>query len=118
MRLLLKWLINALALLLVAYIIPGFDVASFSTALIFALVLGLFNLMLRPVLILLTLPITILTLGLFAFIVNGFVFWLAGRFVAGISIDGLITAVIAALLFAVAHFLGEHLLLPDKKEEE
>ena len=78
MRILLVWLINAVALLAVAYLMPSISVSSFWTALIAALVLGLVNAVIRPVLILLTLPASVLTLGLFILVLNGLLFWFAG----------------------------------------
>ena len=74
MKLLLVWLINAVALVAVAYLLPGIEVSNFVTALIAALVLGLVNAVIRPILILLTLPVTLLTLGLFIFVINGLMF--------------------------------------------
>ena len=78
MTLLLVWILNAVALLVVAYVLPGIVVASFGSALLAALVLGLINMLVKPVLILLTLPITVVTLGLFLLVLNALMFWLAG----------------------------------------
>src|SRR5690606_28268333 len=78
MELLLVWILNAVALLIVAYLLPGINVASFGSALIAALVLGLLNTLVKPLLVLLTLPITIVTLGLFLLVLNALVFWFAG----------------------------------------
>jgi putative membrane protein len=83
MRLLLIWLINAVALLALKYIMPSITVDSFVTALIVAVVLGLINTLIRPLFVLLTLPVTILTLGLFLFVINGLLFWAVGSFVPG-----------------------------------
>jgi putative membrane protein len=77
MKLLAKWLLNAAALLAVAHLYTGVEVRSFSAALIAALVIGLFNAVLRPILVLLTLPVTIVTLGLFLFVINALLFWAA-----------------------------------------
>ena len=79
-NLLIKWLINAAALLVVAYAIPGIVVSGFFTALLLALALGFLNIFIRPILFILTLPITLLTFGLFSLIINGFLFWFAARF--------------------------------------
>ena len=76
MSVLLTWLINALALLIITYLVPSIHIRSFGTALIVAIVLGLINTFLRPLLVLLTLPVTILTLGLFILVVNALCFWL------------------------------------------
>ncbi|MGA0584730.1 MAG: phage holin family protein, partial [Castellaniella sp.] len=83
MMLLLVWILNAVALLVVAYILPGITVASFGSALIAALVLGLLNAVVKPLLILLTLPLTIVTLGLFLLVLNALVFWFAGSILKG-----------------------------------
>ena len=83
MKLLLVWLINAVALMAVAYLLPGIEVSSFIVALVAALVLGLVNAVIRPLLILLTLPATLLTLGLFIFVINGLLFWFVGSFITG-----------------------------------
>ena len=79
MKLLLVWLLNALALLAVAYFVPNIHVAGFSTALVAALVIGLVNVLIKPILVLLTLPITILTLGLFILVINGALFYAVGH---------------------------------------
>ena len=73
---LLLWILNAVALLIVAYLLPGIVVTGFGSALIAAVVLGLLNMLVKPVLILLTLPVTIVTLGLFLFVINALVFWI------------------------------------------
>ena len=78
MALILVWILNAVALLAVAYLLPGITVASFGSALIAALVLGLVNMLVKPVLVLLTLPITIVTLGLFLIVINALLFWFVG----------------------------------------
>lgn len=101
MRLLLIWLCNALALLAVAYLLPGVHVDGFSAALIAALVLGLINTLIRPLLILLTLPVTVLTLGLFILVINGLLFWFAGSVLKGFEVGGFWVAVIGALLYSI-----------------
>jgi putative membrane protein len=87
-RLLLVWLINALALLALPYVFPWVKVDSFGAALIAALALGLINTLIRPLLILLTLPVTVVTLGLFIFVINGLLFWWVGSFVDGFHVSG------------------------------
>jgi putative membrane protein len=77
MNLILRWFINALVILLIAEIVPGITISSFWTALIVAIILGIINVTLKPILLLLTLPITILTLGLFTLIINALMLWLA-----------------------------------------
>jgi putative membrane protein len=101
MRLVLVWMCNALALLAVAYLLPGVRVEGFANALIAALVLGLINTLVRPLLIILTLPVTILTLGLFIFVINGLLFWLAGSVLRGFQVDGFTSALVGALLYSI-----------------
>jgi putative membrane protein len=101
MRILLGWAINAGVLLLLPYILPAVQVKSFGTALLVALVLGLLNTIVRPVLVVLTLPITVLTLGLFIFVINGLMFWLVSRMFDGFSVAGFWWAVIAALIYSL-----------------
>ncbi len=88
MKLLLRWLISAAALMLIAYYIPGIAVANFYAALVAALILGLINALIRPFLILLTLPINILTLGLFTLVINALMFWMASSVVKGFFVAG------------------------------
>ncbi len=99
--LLLVWILNAVALLIVAYILPGITVASFGSALIAALVLGLLNTVIKPLLILLTLPLTIITLGLFLLVLNALVFWFAGSVLKGFQVDGFWWAVIGAIVYSI-----------------
>jgi putative membrane protein len=101
MKILLGWAINALALLALPYLLTGVHVKSFWTALVFALVLGLLNALVRPLLVLLTLPITILTLGLFLVVVNGLLFWLADAFVPGFEVAGFWWAVAGAVVYSI-----------------
>ncbi|NBX21993.1 MAG: phage holin family protein, partial [Betaproteobacteria bacterium] len=77
MKLLSKWLLSAMALLAVAHLYSGVEVQSFGSAMIAAVVIGLFNTLLRPVLVILTLPVTLITLGLFLFVINALMFWWA-----------------------------------------
>lgn len=95
------WILNAVALLAVAYILPGIAVASFGSALIAALVLGLLNTLVKPVLVLLTLPITFVTLGLFLLVLNALLFWFAGSVLKGFRVDGFWWAVIGAIAYSV-----------------
>ena len=88
LRLIVVWLISALALLTVAYLMPGIVVANFTAALVAAGVLGLGNAVVRPILILLTLPATLLTLGLFIFVINGLLFWMVGSWLQGFTVSG------------------------------
>ncbi|MEK7579507.1 MAG: phage holin family protein [Patescibacteria group bacterium] len=112
MRLILKLIITALAILLVAYLVPGVTVASFWTALFVALILGLLNLTLKPILIILTLPINLITLGLFTFVINALLFWLVGTFIEGFAVEGFVPAFVGALIVSIVGWLG-HLLITD-----
>jgi putative membrane protein len=113
MRLLLGWAINAGVLLLLPYVIPAVQVSSFGTALLVALVLGLLNAVVRPLLILLTLPITLLTLGLFIFVINGLMFWLVSRMFSGFEVAGFWWAVLAAIVYSLATTFVSSIVLRD-----
>ncbi len=100
MKTIFKWLLSAAALLLVAHLYHGVQVQSFTAALLASLVIGLLNTVLRPVLVVLTLPVTILTLGLFLFVVNALVFWSASGLLAGFHVTGFQAALIGSLLYS------------------
>ena len=115
MRLLLTWIINAVALIALPYVFSSITVDSFfPTALVTALVLGLINTLIRPILVILTLPVTILTLGLFIFVINGLMFWAVGSFVAGFLVAGFWPGVIGALAYSVVSWALSALLLPPR----
>ena len=101
LKLLAKWLLSASALLFVAYIYDGVEVTSFTAAMLAALVIGLLNIVVRPVLVVLTLPVTVLTLGLFLFIINALVFWMAAGVLDGFHVRGFLAAVVGSLLYTV-----------------
>ncbi|HAT31802.1 MAG TPA: hypothetical protein DCW29_13390 [Janthinobacterium sp.] len=111
MRLILTCLINAAALLAVPYLIHSVSVSSFAAALLAALVLGLVNTLIRPVLLLLTLPVTMLSLGLFIFVINGFMFWLVAQLIDGFHVASFWSAVVGALLYSVISWALSTLLL-------
>jgi putative membrane protein len=111
LKLLLVWLINAVALIAVAYLMPSITVSSFGAALIAALVLGLVNAVVRPVLVLLTLPVTILTLGLFIFVLNGLLFWMVGAWLEGFEVGGFWPAVFGSIVFSLVSWLLSALVL-------
>jgi putative membrane protein len=115
LRLLLVWLVNALSLLAVAYLVPSIQVASFAAALVAAVVLGLVNAVIRPLLVLLTLPATLLTLGLFIFVINGLLFWLVGSFLRGFVVGGFWAGVFGAILYSVVSWALSALLLPGRR---
>ena len=104
-KILLLWLINAVALIAVAYLLPGISVSGFFTALVAALVLGLVNALIRPLLILLTLPVTLLTLGLFIFVINGLLFWMVGTFIEGFTVTGFWPGVFGAIGYSIVSWL-------------
>ena len=101
MKIFIRWLLLAAALLLVAQIYPGVVVASFGSAMIAALVLGLLNTLLRPILVLLTLPVTVLTLGLFLFVINALMFYFAASLLQGFHVAGFGAALIGSLLYSL-----------------
>src|ERR1035437_5673624 len=104
-RLILTWALNSFALFLVMKLVPGIQIDRFQDLLTGALVLGLLNAFLRPIIILLTLPVTLLTLGLFTLVINGFIFYLAAQLVDGFRVAGFGTAFVAALLFSLFSFI-------------
>jgi putative membrane protein len=114
-RLLLLWLINALALLAVPYLIPSVRVDSIYAALLTAVVLGLVNTIIRPVLVVLTLPITVVTLGLFILVVNALLFWFVASFIEGFQVTGFWSAFWGALAYSIISTLASWLLLPKAR---
>jgi putative membrane protein len=105
MHLLLRWLFNALAILAIAYYVPGIGVSGFYAALIAALVLGIINALLRPILIILTLPVNILTLGLFTLVINALLFWLTSTIVKGFQVANFKAAFLGALIMWIVSWL-------------
>ena len=114
MRILLVWLVNALALIAVAYLVPSITVSSFTSALVAALILGLVNAVIRPILVLLTLPVSILTLGLFIFVINALLFWFVGSFVRGFEVHGFLAGLIGSILFSIVSWILSALVLRGK----
>jgi putative membrane protein len=106
-----RLLANSVAMLIVTHTIKGVDAVSTSTAIVAALVLGLVNAFIRPVIILITLPINILTLGLFTFIINGFLFYLVPFAVKGFSVAGFLPALIGSIVFSFISFLLSMLII-------
>ena len=101
MKLILNWILSAVALLAVAHLYAGVTVTSFVSALIAAAVLGLLNAVLRPILVLLTLPVTVITLGLFLFVINALMFWAAASLLTGFAVSGFVAALIGSLIYSV-----------------
>ena len=110
MKLILKWLLSATALLAVAYLYSGVVVTSFTGALIAAAVLGALNAVVRPVLVLLTLPVTVVTLGLFLFVINALMFWAAAGLVSGLNVRGFGAALIGSLIYSVLQLAIDFIL--------
>ena len=105
MKTLIRWMLLAAALLLVAHLYPGVEVKSFTSAMITALVLGLLNTLLRPLLVLLTLPVTVLSLGLFLFVINALMFWAAANILDGFAVAGFTAALIGSLIYSLCGML-------------
>jgi putative membrane protein len=101
MRIILNWFIQAVAIIIVAYLLPGVTVASFWTALILAVVLGAINTFVKPILVLLTLPLTIVTLGLFILVLNALLIMLAGAIVPGFLVSGFLSAFLFAIVLSI-----------------
>jgi putative membrane protein len=107
MKLLCKWLLSAMALLAVAHFYPGVEVQSFTAALIAAFVIGLLNTIVRPILVVLTLPVTVVTLGLFLFVINALMFWAASSLLGSFQVRDFTAALIGSLLYSVAGMVIE-----------
>jgi len=105
MKLLIGWLLNALALLGVAYVVPDIHVSSIWIAAIAAVVIGLANMLIKPILVILTLPITIVTLGLFILVINGVLFWATGHFLEGFEVKTLMAGIIGAIAYSVISWI-------------
>ena len=118
MTLIVRWLINALALMLVAYLYSGVQVNGIFAALIAALVLGLVNAVIRPLLVILTFPVTILTLGLFIFVINAFMFWFVTEIVKGFTVTGFTAALIGSLMFSVISLVTNWLVFDKDKKKK
>lgn len=114
MRFLLNWLLNALALLAVAYLVPDIHITGLSVALIAAVVIGLVNMLIRPLLIVLTLPITMLSVGLFILVINGFLFWAVGRYLQELEVNTMMAGIIGALAYSLIAWLLASLVLGNK----
>ena len=115
LSLLARWIVNAAALLLVAYMYPGVHVESFFAAAMAALVLGLINAVIRPILVILTFPVTLLTLGLFLFVINALLFWLVAEIVQGFHVSGFLAALIGSILYSLITLLTSWILFSSKK---
>lgn len=110
MKLIARILVSALALLIVARFIPGIDVEGIYIAIITALILGILNVFVKPILVILTLPITIVTLGLFMFVINALIFWFAASFIDGFTVTGFLPALIGSVLVSIISAIGNKLI--------
>lgn len=115
MRLVIRWVINALALIALPYIFSSIQIESFYVALIVALVLGLINAVIRPILVLLTLPVTVLTLGLFILVINALLFWFVSTFVQGFNVAGFWPAFWGAIVYSLISWAASALILGDER---
>lgn len=118
MKLLVVWILNALALLAVAYFVPNIHVADFPTALLAALVIGLVNMLIKPILVILTLPITILTLGFFIFVINGLLFYCVGNWLQGFEVKTLFAGIIGAVVYSIISWVLAAIVIDDKKKSK
>ncbi len=100
---LINWLVSAMVIFGVAYVLPGVHVDTFTTAFVVALILGIINAILKPVLLILTLPINIMTLGLFTFVLNALLILLAANFIPGFKVDGFLWALVFGVALSVAN---------------
>ena len=114
MKLLLVWLINAAALFALPYLFNSIRIDTFTTALIVALILSVINTIIRPILFVLTLPITVLTLGLLI-LLNGLLLWFVASFVSGFSIAGFLPAVFGAIVYSLISWAAASIILGDQK---
>ncbi len=110
MKLFLRLLLNALALLAIANLVSGFSITGLYAALILAVLLGAFNYTIKPIILLFTLPINLITLGLFTFVINAGLLWLASTIVKGVEIDSLLAALFASIVLWVVNFIAQILL--------
>jgi putative membrane protein len=112
MKIIVNWLVSAIAIAIAAYLLPGVHVASIQAALVLAVVLGIINAILKPILLLLTFPITILTLGLFTLVINAFLILLAASIVPGFTVDGfwwaLLFSIVLSIVNTFLHSLARH----------
>ncbi len=115
MTIIIRWCINALALLAVAYLYSGVQVDGIFAALMAALVLGLVNAIIRPILILLTLPVTLLSMGLFIFVINAMLFWLVSEVVKGFTVSGFMAALLGSIMYSVISLLVSMVIIERKK---
>lgn len=117
MNQILRLLLNAVAVFILAHVLNGVSLDSYVTAIIVALVLAILNLLIKPILVILTLPATILTLGLFLFVINGLIILLADKFIDGFAVSSIWTAILFSILLSILQSILQSLLKTDKKSE-
>ena len=110
LKLLAKWLLSAVALLFVTYVYSGVEVTNYTSALLAVFVIGLLNVVVRPMLVVLTLPVTMLTLGLFLFVINALVFWVAAWILDGFQVGGFLAALVGSLIYTAVGVVIESAL--------
>ena len=115
MHLIIRLIINAIAFYLIAMYLPGFHVASFTSALIAAIIFGLVNAIVRPLVLLITLPLNIITLGLFTLVINALMFWFTAWISPGVKVDGFGPAFIGALIMMIVSFIVSYLFKATKQ---
>lgn len=115
MHLIIRLIINAVAFYLIATYLPGFHVASFGAALIAALIFGIINAIIRPIVLLVTLPLTLVTLGLFIIIVNALMFWLTAAIAPGFKVDGFGAALLGAIIMMIVSFVVSHVFKAEER---
>jgi putative membrane protein len=116
MKFLLQWMVGGLAIIITAYLLPGVQIEGFFAALVTALILGLINAVIRPVLILFTLPLNILTLGLFTLVINALLIMLAAAIVPGFTVQGFWWALFFGIVLAIVNFVLSPLLKPPSQD--
>ncbi|WP_055443727.1 phage holin family protein [Lacinutrix himadriensis] len=115
MNLIIRLLLNAIAVFVLANILSGVQVDGYQTAIIVAIVLSLLNLIVKPILVILTLPVTIVTLGLFLFVINAFIILLADNFIDGFAVRSFWTAMLFSVLLSILQSILQSFLKQDKK---
>ena len=118
MKFLVGWFLNALALFGVAQMVPDIHVSSLAIAAIAAVVIGLANVLIKPILTILTLPITIITLGLFIFVINGVLFWAVGHFLQGFEVNTFKAGIIGAFAYSVISWLLSAIVIDKDKKKD
>ncbi len=107
---LVRWVVSAVALMITAYVVPGFRVKDFSSALIAAIVIGIANVLIWPFLMFITLPLNVITLGLFTFVVNGIVLKICAALLRGFEITSWLSAIFGAIILTICQTLLQHVL--------